>query len=85
MAVWTIVIEGAIAVLFLAPARWIKSQLRNGSLLVFTITTYLVVPVVGFGLLFATMGIAQTHARESRTRAAYLGISMLVLLRYVTI
>lgn len=60
---WGIALEATIAVAMLAPdrARW--PAIRSASLLVFMATTYLVVPVVRFGLLLAALGIAQSEGR----------------------
>ena len=68
---WTIAIEFALAVAFLLPIRWSISVLRNGLLILFAISTYLIVPVLGFGNLFMVMGIAQCERNEWRTKIAY--------------
>ena len=79
MTWWTIVIEAALAAFFLIPGNRIWSFLRNASLLVFAVTTYLVVPVLGFGNLFMAMGYAQCENSEKRTKIAYLATSILLL------
>lgn len=56
--VWGAVIEAAIAVLWLVPVRRFR-WVRHGALLAFVGTTYLVVPVGGFGCLLMAMGMTQ--------------------------
>lgn len=54
-----VVLEAAISVLWLVPWRrrsWVRA--RNGALLLFACTTYLVVPVGGFGCLLMAMAVA---------------------------
>jgi hypothetical protein len=60
---WGIALEATIAVAMLAPDRPRWHAIRSVSLLVFMATTYLVVPVVRFGLLLAALGIAQSVGR----------------------
>ena len=65
---WTIAIEAAIAVAFLVPnRRAVLAHARHASLLVFAFTTYLAVPVGGFGALLMVMGLAQCeHGPRAR-------------------
>jgi hypothetical protein len=83
MTWWTIAIEGILAFLFLGPDRWHLSRVRNVPLIVFGLSTYLIVPVLGFGSLFMTMGFAQCRANEHKTRLAYVGAQMVLLLSWV--
>lgn len=62
LTVWTLVLEGAIAVSFLAPVGKLVSRWRDALLLIFLVTTYLITPIVGFGWILATMGVAQCNA-----------------------
>ncbi|MDP1804949.1 MAG: hypothetical protein Q8K72_07280, partial [Acidimicrobiales bacterium] len=75
---WGIAIESLVAVAFLMPLprRW--EWCRHGSLLAFAVTTYLVVPVGGFGTLLLVLGSAQ--ASSDRLRVAYLwgGVALLL-------
>lgn len=64
MTYWTILIELAIAACFAFPQLRLLDRLRNPLLMVFLVSTYVVVPVIGFGLLFATMAIAQCRREE---------------------
>jgi hypothetical protein len=80
MTYWTIAIEGLLAVVFLAPDREMTSRIRNGALMAFSLTTYAIVPVLGFGSLFMTMGLAQCRPNQHRTRLAYMGCQILLLL-----
>ena len=78
MTWWGIVVEAAIAATFLLPlpVRWQWS--RHASLVAFAATTYLVVPVGGFGVLLLVLGSAQ--ARSDRLRVAYVvGMAVLVV------
>ena len=57
---WTVAIEASIAAAFLVPARrMLWAHARHASLLLFAFTTYLAVPVGGFGALLMVMGLAQ--------------------------
>jgi hypothetical protein len=73
MTIWTVMIEGAVALSFLWPVGRGISLLRNAFLLCFCITTYAIVPVEGFGWLLLSMGIAQCRSSRSGTRLGYLG------------
>jgi len=72
MTWWTIVIEAAIAVVFLVPASRGIIKARHAVLLVFGFTTYLVATVKGFGIALMIMGYANTPIEWKRTRVAYL-------------
>ncbi len=72
MTYWTIAIEAALGLLFLLKASVWLNRVRNGILILFAITTYTIVPVLGFGLLFMTMGFANCEEREGRTKLCYL-------------
>lgn len=73
MAVWTIVIEGSIAVLFLLPRRFGITRWRDAALLTFVLTTYGIAPVLGFGWVLCAMGIMQSDTeRFSGWPALYL-------------
>ena len=65
---WGVALEGGIAVTMLGPDRPRWRAARSLLLLVFMGTTYLVVPVVRFGLLLAALGIGQS---EGRWRTAF--------------
>ena len=74
---WALVSEAVIAFSFLLlwHERW--AWLRHGSLVAFAATTYLVVPVGGFGALLLLLGAAQ--ATTDRLRLAYVvGIGGLI-------
>jgi hypothetical protein len=72
LAVWTVAIEGMLAVLFLAPLRERLAPLRDGVLLLFMVSTYPVATVVGFGRVLAVMGLAQSPNRLGIERPLYL-------------
>jgi hypothetical protein len=83
MTWWTIGIEGLLAVLFLWPDNRRIAPLRNGALLIFAATTYVVAPVRGFGWILMLLGMAQCKDDEHRTRLAYL--AMLVVIQFYTL
>ena len=82
LATWyTLIIEGAIAVMFLWPGG-LFHRARDAVLLVFTWSTYAVAPVPGFGGVLMLMGMAQSEFRL--VRGLYLGSFFLVYIyRYV--
>ena len=65
---WGVALEGATAIAMLGPDRPRWRAARSLLLLTFMATTYLVVPVVRFGLLLAALGIGQS---SGRWRAAF--------------
>lgn len=67
---WGILIESLVAVAFLLPLRRRWEWARHSALLAFAVTTYLVVPVGGFGTLLLVLGSAQ--ATSDRLRVGYL-------------
>jgi hypothetical protein len=71
IALWTIAIEGLIAVAFLWPEGRALSKWRDAVLLLFLITTYPIATVPGFGWLLVAMGMAQSSARWAFTRPLY--------------
>lgn len=76
---WGIAIEAWIAVTWLAPLRASWRWLRHVGLLAFAATTYLVVPVAGFGILLMALGLTQA-GDDARLRWAYLaGLAALVV------
>ena len=70
MTIWTIFIEGLIAGCFLISPSRLTDKVRDAVLILFLLSTYFVVPVMGFCCAFVTLGIAQT--RSDRARLAYL-------------
>jgi len=80
MTWWTIIAEGALAVLFLWPWQHVVvRRLRNIGLMLFALSLYLIVPVLGFGNLFMVMGLAQCRPEERKTRTAFIAASVLFL------
>lgn len=69
---WTVIIEGTVAVAFLWPVGRGISLLRDVFLLCFCLTTYLIVMVEGFGWLLLSMGIAQCDPRRHWIKLGYL-------------
>jgi hypothetical protein len=64
---WTIAIEAAVAALFLWPRPRPEGS-RHVALMVFLVTTYVVVPVAGFGTLLAALGAVTTDDPRWRLR-----------------
>lgn len=86
MTVWTILIEGLLAAMFLLPAtRW-TDRWRDWTLIGFMLSTYLVVPVLGFANIFCAMGVAQCSRNQRVTIGAYtataLGLFLWRLVRW---
>lgn len=74
---WTLVIEGTVAVAFLAPWRRLARQ-RDLALIAFVVTTYAVAPVVGFGWVLVCLGLAQREPSRPLVPLAYMGAFLLV-------
>ncbi|HWP56603.1 MAG TPA: hypothetical protein VNL14_01810 [Candidatus Acidoferrales bacterium] len=69
---WTVVLEAAISIVFLAPSRRVSTFTRNVLLWLFTLTTYVWVPIIGFASSLLVMGLAQTELSRQRDRKVYL-------------
>ena len=76
---WTVLIEGAVAILFLIPSRAAVSRLRDAFLILFCITTYSVATVEGFGWLLIAMGVSQSGERREAVRYLYVAAFLLIL------
>lgn len=79
---WGVFIEAAVAATFLLPLPRRHQWLRHAALVGFAATTYLVVPVGGFGVLLLVLGSAQ--ATSTRGRLAYL-LGALVLTAWTAV
>jgi len=75
---WTIGIESAIAIVFLLPLRNAFTCIRDVVLLVFSITTYALAPVIGFGWVLLIMGMIQVEWRKKSVRWMYVGTFVLL-------
>ena len=76
LSYWTILIEGLVALSFLSKfPQWLH-QKRDWLLLGFVITTYSMIPVLGFGAMLAVMGYAQ--AKTPIIGRIYLGVLFLM-------
>lgn len=67
LAIAIVAFEGALAAAFLLPAQRVPWWVRDGLLLAFLVGTYLLAPVLLFGVLLAAMGIAQAVHPHART------------------
>jgi hypothetical protein len=76
---WTVVIEGAVALSFLWPVGRTVSKGRDAVLLTFCVTTYAVAPVAGFGWLLLALGIAQCEPGRRKAQLSYLIVFALIL------
>lgn len=81
---WTVAIEAAVAVSFLAPARIRVSGLRDYLLILFCVTTYGVANVDGFGWLLLAMGAAQAEEgrgekEKNRVRLLYAAAFLIII------
>lgn len=81
LALWTLVIEGSIALTFLWPEGRGPSRLRHWTLLAFVASTYPIASVTGFGSVLLAMGLAQAGNATLRVRVLY--VALLVLLPVV--
>lgn len=71
MAIWTLFIEGAIGVLFLAARTARIGRFTEIVLLLFVATTYVLAPVVGFGWILLVLGLAQTRLPRRVAHVVY--------------
>jgi hypothetical protein len=74
LAAATVVLEAAIAMVFLFPLPRRSRWLREATLLTFLLTTYAILPVAGFALLLVTMGLAQSDLDDDRGSVLYLAL-----------
>jgi hypothetical protein len=77
--IWNAMINPAIAIAFLWPARNPDQPLRHLLLLVYCATTYAIATVDGFGWLLLAMGAAQTRGNQLSVRRAYILVFALIL------
>ena len=75
-----LVVEAALALVFLAPSVGPVPRARHVLLLAFCGVTYAVAPVAGFGWLLIAIGVAQCEPADTWIRRTYVGIWLLVLL-----
>lgn len=75
----TVLLEAAVAVVFLWPRRDWVSRHRHAVLITFLVLAYAGPTVAGFGWLLAAMGLAQCEPEQRITRVAYLGAFGLIL------
>lgn len=76
LSYWTILIEGLVAASFLLTVpRWLYRN-RDWILIAFVVTTYAVIPVLGFGALLMVMGLIQT--KNTFVARIYLGLLILM-------
>lgn len=71
---WTLLIEGSVAIAFLVNSLRLGTRLRNWLLIVFIVTTYFLLPVLGFAYILIIMGFAQCHPKHTVIRVAYIAL-----------
>lgn len=76
----TIIIESMLAFLFLLPGRFKASRLRNFLLILFSLTTYLTMPIHSFAWLLIAVCISQTRSGETIDRFILVCILPLMLI-----
>ena len=80
VSTWGILLlEAAVAVMMLAPARVSPVLVRHIVLIGFCLVTYAFAPVAGFGWLLLVMGAAQTDEVDVWLRRAYVAAFLVVL------
>ena len=75
---WTVLIEGLLALCFLAPLKTRLSQSKDWVLLFFSITTYFAAPVATFGWTLLSIGVGQIKSSERTKLLLYLLCSFLL-------
>ena len=80
----TVFVEALCAFFFLVPFRDRFRVVPHVLLLVFCVSTYALAPVVGFGWLLLTMGLASVDPENRTLRATYVTAWLLVLAYLIT-
>jgi hypothetical protein len=78
LTVWTLAIEGAVALAFLRRGTSWLGRHRDHLLITFTATTYLAAPVLGFGWLLLVLGLAQVRGTRDHLRLLYVAAFVVV-------
>lgn len=78
LAWWTLLIEAAVALVFLTPLGGRLRLVRHVALIAFIVTTYPVAPVMGFGWTLVALGLAVVRSGDARTLQAMLLASAVV-------
>lgn len=73
---WTLAIEAIIAAAYLLGRRW--QVIGSWGLMLFIVSTYICVPVLGFGAILGILGLAATPVDSTKTRAAWLVVLAIV-------
>ncbi|ELS04772.1 hypothetical protein Xen7305DRAFT_00045080 [Xenococcus sp. PCC 7305] len=69
---WTLLIEGSIALAFLGKSFRFLFRFRNWLLILFIVTTYFLLPVLGFAYILIVMGLAQCSGNSRYQMIAYI-------------
>lgn len=73
-----ILLEGLIALCFIAPNRSFLARWRDASLLSFIVITYALATVIGFGWLLSIMGFAHCAEAKRKTRSFFVASFFLI-------
>ena len=76
---WTVLVESAVALLFLIPGERGLSRFRDFFLVLFCVTTYSVATVEGFGWLLIAMGVSQCGDGRKGARFLYIAAFFLII------
>jgi len=76
---WTVFVESAVALLFLVPGERGLSRFRDFFLVLFSVTTYSVATVEGFGWLLIAMGVSQCGDERKAVRFLYIAAFFLII------
>ena len=74
----TVLIEGAVAAAFWLRFKMPELGAHNWLLMLFCVTTYSLAPVLGFGILLVTMGLAQCNTEQRNARQGFLWTFLIV-------
>ena len=75
---WGVTIEGLVALTFLWPGRRRLARYRDLLLVVFIASTYVIAPVVSFGLILAVMGLTQRERPQGAATVGYVAVLLLM-------
>jgi len=75
---WTILIEASVAISFLGGLIFAFFRFRDWLLIIFILTTYFLLPVLGFAYILIIMGLAQCSVEHKLTRIVYIIIFALL-------
>jgi hypothetical protein len=72
------VVEGSVAVFCLAPRTELTRKLAHAAIFAFLMTTYVIVPVIGFAAIIILLGLAQCRPDEKKLQLGYVGLFVIL-------